>query len=66
MIQANYDIRVNVTMSNPGIKGHESVDPMLTITMGRVSGETWAERCPRTTGTYPRSTATCRTSMKFI
>ncbi|MBE5774379.1 MAG: alpha/beta hydrolase [Clostridiales bacterium] len=37
---------VDVTMSNPEIKDYESVDPMLTVTMGRVSGEAWAGELP--------------------
>ena len=37
---------VDVTMSNPEIKNYEGVDPMLTITMGRVSGEAWAGALP--------------------
>lgn len=33
---------VDVTMSNPEIKDYERVDPMLTVTMGRMSGKAWA------------------------
>lgn len=33
---------VEVTMSNPEIKNYESVDPMLTVTMGKMSGKAWA------------------------
>ncbi len=35
---------VDVTMSNPGIPDY--YDPMLTVTMGRTSGETWAGSLP--------------------
>jgi len=51
---------VDVTMSNPEIKDYESIDPMLTVTMGRMSGEAWAGELPTGTGTSPRSTATCQ------
>jgi len=37
---------VDVTMSNPEIKDYESVDPMLTVTMGQVSGKAWAGALP--------------------
>ena len=37
---------VDVTMSSPKIKDYENVDPMLTVTMGRVSGEAWAGTLP--------------------
>ena len=37
---------VDVTMSNPEIKDYEGVDPMLTVTMGCVSGEAWAGALP--------------------
>ena len=37
---------VDVTMSNPELKDYESVDPMLTITMGKMSGEAWAGALP--------------------
>ena len=37
---------VDVTMSNPEIKNYEGVDPMLTVTMGWVSGEAWAGTLP--------------------
>ena len=37
---------VDVTMSNPEIKDYENVDPMLTVTMGRMSGEAWAGPLP--------------------
>jgi acetyl esterase/lipase len=37
---------VDVTMSSPKIKDYENVDPMLTVTMGRVSGEAWAGALP--------------------
>ena len=33
-------------MNNPEIKNYEGVDPMLTVTMGRVSGEAWAGELP--------------------
>ncbi len=35
---------IDVTMSNPEIQNH--YDPMLTITMGRTSGEAWAGSLP--------------------
>ncbi len=35
---------VDVTMSNPGIADY--YDPMLTVTMGRTSGEAWAGSLP--------------------
>ena len=37
---------VDVTMSNPDIAQYVSVDPMLTVTMGRTSGEAWAGELP--------------------
>lgn len=37
---------VDVTMSNPDIAQYASVDPMLTVTMGRTSGEAWAGSLP--------------------
>lgn len=33
---------VDVTMSNPDIADFTDADPMLTVTMGRMSGEAWA------------------------
>ncbi len=33
---------VDVSMNNPGIADYISDDPMLTVTMGRMSGEAWA------------------------
>ena len=33
---------VDVTMSNPEIADYTDADPMLTVTMGRMSGEAWA------------------------
>ncbi len=35
---------VDVTMSNPNMRNH--YDPMLTVTMGRTSGEAWAGSLP--------------------
>ena len=37
---------VDVTMRSPEIKDYEGVDPMLTVTMGRMSGEAWAGALP--------------------
>ena len=37
---------VDVTMSNPEIRDYEGVDPMLTITMGQVSGKAWSGALP--------------------
>lgn len=33
---------VDVTMSNPDIAEYTDADPMLTVTMGKMSGEAWA------------------------
>ena len=33
---------VDVTMNNPEIADYTDADPMLTVTMGRMSGEAWA------------------------
>ena len=33
---------VDVTMNNPEIADYADADPMLTVTMGRMSGEAWA------------------------
>ena len=33
---------VDVTMNNPDIADYTDADPMLTVTMGRMSGEAWA------------------------
>ena len=37
---------VDVTMNNPEIADYTDVDPMLTVTMGRMSGEAWAGSLP--------------------
>ena len=37
---------VDVSMNNPGIADYISDDPMLTVTMGRMSGEAWAGELP--------------------
>ena len=37
---------VDVTMSNPNIRNFVDVEPMLTVTMGRTSGEAWAGSLP--------------------
>lgn len=37
---------VDVTMNNPEIADYTEADPMLTITMGRMSGEAWAGSLP--------------------
>ena len=37
---------VDVTMSNPEIADYTDADPMLTVTMGRMSGEAWAGSLP--------------------
>ena len=37
---------VDVTMSNPDIRNFVDVEPMLTVTMGRTSGEAWAGSLP--------------------
>ncbi len=37
---------VDVTMSNPQIADYVDVDPALTVTMGRMSGEAWAGGLP--------------------
>ena len=37
---------VDVTMSNPQIADYVDVDPALTVTMGRMSGEAWAGALP--------------------
>ena len=37
---------VDVTMSNPEITDYADADPMLTVTMGKMSGEAWAGKLP--------------------
>ena len=37
---------VDVTMNNPEIADYTDTDPMLTVTMGRMSGEAWAGSLP--------------------
>ena len=37
---------VDVTMNNPEIADYTDADPMLTVTMGRMSGEAWAGSLP--------------------
>ena len=37
---------VDVTMNNPAIADYADADPMLTVTMGRMSGEAWAGSLP--------------------
>ena len=37
---------VDVTMNNPEIADYADADPMLTVTMGRMSGEAWAGSLP--------------------
>ncbi len=37
---------VDVTMRNPDIADYAEVDPMLTVTMGKMSGEAWAGSLP--------------------
>ncbi len=37
---------VDVTMNNPDIADYTDADPMLTVTMGRMSGEAWAGELP--------------------
>ena len=37
---------VDVTMRNPEIADYADADPMLTVTMGRMSGEAWAGSLP--------------------
>ena len=37
---------VDVTMRNPEIADYQEADPMLTVTMGKMSGEAWAGSLP--------------------
>ncbi len=37
---------VDVTMNNPDIADYTDADPMLTVTMGKMSGEAWAGSLP--------------------